>query len=121
MSRVWAVNAYFLPWEEISLGLLILPEKVTRKYLESPEKDNYTHYDMSVTWYHCNLVRYYHTGSAQKALLTLKETQHNADQGYTYAIGCFCSQWQVSIFDPSHQYLNSLLRSLYLRLYHSSN
>ena len=108
-------------WEEISLGLLILPEKVTRTYLESPEKGSYTHYNMSVTYHHCNLVRYYHTGSAQKAFLTLKETQQNADQRNTYAIGHFCSQWQVSIFDPSHQYLNSLLRSLYLRLYHSSN
>ena len=59
-------------WEEISLGLLILPEKVARKYLESPEKDTYTHYDMSVTWYHCNLVRYYHTGSAQKSIFDLE-------------------------------------------------
>ena len=31
-----------------------------------------------------------------------KEAQQNADQRYTYAIGHFCSQWQVSIFDPSH-------------------
>ena len=29
-------------------GAQLLPEKVTRKYLESPEKDTYTHYDMSV-------------------------------------------------------------------------
>ena len=37
-----------------------------------------------------------------KQFLALKEAQQNADQRYTYAIGPFCSQWQVSIFDPSH-------------------
>ena len=56
-----------------------------------------------------------------KQFVALKEAQQNANQRYTYAIGPFCSQWQVSFFDPSHQYLNTLLRSLYLRLYHSSN
>ena len=33
----------YTSWEEISLGLVILPEKVTRKYLESPEKENHSH------------------------------------------------------------------------------
>ena len=37
-----------------------------------------------------------------KQFLALKEAQQNPDQRYTYAIGPFCSQWQVSIFDPSH-------------------
>ena len=37
-----------------------------------------------------------------KQFVALKEAQQNADQRYTYAIGPFCSQWQVSIFDPSH-------------------
>ena len=50
-----------------------------------------------------------------KQFVALKEAQQNANQRYTYAIGPFCSQWQVSIFDPSHQYLNSLLRSFYER------
>ena len=40
------------------------------------------------------------------AFLTLKMTQNNANQSYNYAIGYFStSQWQASIFDPSHQYL----------------
>ena len=56
------------------------------------------------------------------AFLTFKKTQNNADQSYNYAIGCFStSQWQASIFDPSHQYLYSHFRSTRLRLYHSSN
>ena len=51
---------------------VVLPEKVTRKHLGSPEKDTYTHQDMSGTWHHCNLVRYYHTGSAQKSIFDLE-------------------------------------------------
>ena len=101
--------------KEISLRLLILLEKVTRKYLESPEKDTYTHY-MSVTRHHCILVRYYHTGSAQKAFLTLKEAQQ---RGSPLLLVTFAANGKL-VFS-CHQYLNSLLRSLYLRLYHSTN
>ena len=51
---------------------------------ESPSFNNITRHNMN------------------KQFVALKEAQQNANQRYTYAIAPFCSQWQVSIFDPSH-------------------
>ena len=42
------------------------------------------------------------THNMNKQFVALKKAQQNADQRYTYAIDPFYSQWQVSIFDPSH-------------------
>ena len=70
-----------------------LPEKVTRKYLESPEKDTFKlshalgHVSDLVLLQPSQVLSY--PFSPIKAFLTLKKVQQNEDERDTYAIGHF--------------------------------
>ena len=127
MSRVWPVNAYFLRiFRQCSVinrrkkslsGYWFCRRKLRENISNLLRKTlTRTRTCLTVTWHHRNLVRYYHSGSAQKS--TFDQEGSTTERGskihlrYWSFLQPMASQYFQ--FDPSHQYLNSLLRSLYL-------